>query len=247
MSGSYTSQDALDIAKAMNHKIPQDSIAAFACDTVQNIIWTRYPWAWTMGTLTAITCVDGTQDYSISNTDFYRLSVFQPPRIVRTDLTPVEYRELNVKQHLGVELTLKGGLETIRNISYEPEISKVRLDFAASVPSGTTLQIQGPYQKKPTRITADTLTTALTQPDHYFQVFLEGVRWKLYELADDPRAGALRTDKEQNTAYTGQLGSFMNALADMAAAEDLGDGEDPAFPSTPLGYSKDAFFPRILG
>lgn len=247
MAGTYTSQDALDLAKQYNHKVPQDVVAAFVCDTVNTMIWTRFPWPWTLASLTAITCVDGTQDYSISNADFFRLSVFQQPRIVRTDLTPVEYRELNVKKHLGVELTMKGGLETIRNISYEPEISKLRLDYAASVPSGTTLQIQGPYQQKPTKITSSTLTVALTQPDHYFQVFFEGVRWKLYELADDPRAGVMSIDDEQNRKYTGQLGIFMNSLADMAAAEDLSDGEDNIYPSTPLGYPKDTYWPRIFG
>jgi len=246
MAGTYTPTDAITFARQMSHKIPSDVIQAFACDTVNSLIWNRFPWNWTLASLTAISCVDGQQDYALQSADataFYR---FKWLRLAQTNLTPVEYRELNQKNHIGVEVTLKGGISSIRAFSYEGAISKIRLEMAASVPSGTTLQIQGEYQTKPTKITSNAMSTALTIPDTYFNVFIEGVRWKLYELADDARAGVMKIDDEGHRAYTGQLGSFMNVLFEMQQAEDMSNGEDSAFPEYSFGVGKDQT-PRIFG
>lgn len=243
MAGTYSSADAITMARQMSHKIPSDVIQAFACDTVNALIWNRFPWNWTLASLTNISCTDGTQDYAIANADFYRVAWL---RIAQTNITPVEYRDLFQKNHLGVELTLKGGIESIRTFSYEGAISKIRLERATSVPSGTTLQIQGEYQQKVTKITAATMSTVLVMPDHYFNVFVEGVRWKLYELADDPRAGVLKIDDEGRRGYTGQLGTFMNMLFEMQQAEDMSNGEDAAFPEYSFGVGRDQT-PRIFG
>lgn len=243
MASTYSPNDAITIARQMSHKIPSDVIAAFACDTVNSLIWNRFPWNWTIASLTPISCTDGVQDYSIANSDFYRVAWL---RIAQTSVSPIEYRELNQKNHIGVELTLKGSLDSIRAFSYEPGISKIRLEMAASVPSGTTMQIQGEYQQKVTKITSSTMGTVLTLPDHYFNVFIEGVRWKLYELADDPRAGVLKVDDEGRRGYTGQLGTFMNMLFEMQQAEDMSNGEDAAFPDSPFGVGRDQT-PRIFG
>lgn len=235
------------MARQMSHKIPVSTIQAYVADIINSTIWTRFTWTWTLASLTAIALVDGTQDYALANADtaaFYRFPDWGL-RIVQTNLTPVEHREITQKSHLGVELTMKGGLNSIRNFSYEGALSKIRLDRAASVSSGTTLQIQGEYQTKPTKITDAMMGTALSFPDHYFGAFVEGVRWKLYELADDPRAGVMKIDEEGRQTYTGQYGSFMTSLFAMQQAEDAGSGEDPCFPDSPLG-SPSGFSPGIF-
>lgn len=251
MAGSYTPNDAIAMARLMSHKIPAAAVQAYACDIVNSTIWTKFPWNWTQTSLTAIALSDGVQDYALSSSgspsdvaQFYRMVNL---RIVRPDLTPIEYREMVQKSHAAVELTQKGGLDSIRFFSYEGAISKIRLDRAAAVPSGISLQLQGEYQIKPTRITDANMGIALAHPDHYFSVFLEGVRWKLYELGNDARAGIMRIDEEGRQSYTGQLGVFMNALFAMQQAEDLSNGEDPAFPSDPLGAGTTSFVPAIFG
>ncbi len=226
-------QDAIDTAKAMNHKVPTLPIQVYACNQVNSMIWTAAPWNWTQASLTTITpLVDGTQDYAHSQTDLYRIVNL---RLARTDLSPVKYIELNQKNHLGVELERKSGIDGIRNFSYEPAISKIRLDYSVSVTSPAVLALLGEYQKTPTSITQATLNTALIQPDHYFNVFLAGVRWMFYDLADDTRAGTAQEITLGRKVFTGQLGVFMAMLDAMKQAEDFSDGEDLNYPSEGYG------------
>jgi len=232
---TLTPQDAINTARDMNHKIPIVTVQAYVCNQVNSIIWTAAPWNWTQAALTAITLVDGTQDYALASADaalFYRIVNL---RLARTDLSPVKFTELNQKNHLGVELERKAGIDGIRNFSYEPAIAKIRLDYAASVSGTTVLALQGEYQKTPTAITQSTLGTVLVQPDHYFNVFLAGVRWMFYDLADDPRAGSATEITVGRKAYSGQLGVFHAGLDAMKQAEDFSDGEELNFPSEPYG------------
>lgn len=232
---TLTPQDAIDMAKAMNHKIPVLSVQVYAANMVNSMIWTAAPWNWTQTALTPITLVDGTQDYALATADaalFYRIVNL---RTARTDLSPVKYQELEQKKHLGVELERKAGIDGIRNFSWEPSISKIRLDYTASVGSPAVLVLQGEYQKTPTAITQATLNTVLVQPDQYFNVFLSGMRWMFYNLADDPRAGSTTEITIGRKSYSGQLGEFMSFLDAMKQAEDFGDGEDLNFPSEPYG------------
>jgi hypothetical protein len=156
-------------------------------------------------------------------------------RLARTDLSPIKYTELFQKNHLGVELERKSGIDGIRNFSWEPEIAKIRLDYAASVGGTAVLALQGEYQKTPTAITQANVTTSLIQPDHYFNVFLAGVRWMFYDLADDPRAGTAQEITLGRRSFSGQLGVFMAMLDDMKRAEDFSDGEELNFPSEGYG------------
>jgi len=248
VAGTYTPNDAITLARQMSHKIPVAAMQAYASDIINSTIWTRYTWNWTLASLTPIALVDGTQDYALATADaalFYRFPDWGI-RIVQTSLTPVEHREITQKSHLGVELTAKGGINSIRNFSYEGAISKIRLDRAAAVPSGATLQIQGEYQTRPTKITDALMSSPLAHPDHYFSVFFEGISWKLYGLAGDPRAGIMKIDEEGRQTYTGQYGTFMNSLFAMQQAEDAGSGEDLAFPDSPLGAGGRAFTPGIF-
>lgn len=232
--GTLTPQDAIDMAKAMNHKVPTLPIQAYVCNQINAMIWTAAPWNWTQAALTGITLTDGTQDYAHAQTDLYRVVNL---RLARTDLTPVKYTELNQKSHLGVELERKAGIDGIRNFSYEGGIAKIRLDYAATVSGTTVLQLQGEYQRVPTSINQSNLTSALIQPDHYFNVFLSGVRWMFYQLADDPRAGTSSEITVGRKSYSGQLGEFMSFLDAMKQAEDFSDGEELNFPSEGYGAS----------
>lgn len=228
------------------HDIPVASLAPQVCDQINSMIWTFYPWGWTIASLTAINLVDGTQDYTPTNTDILRpLKV----RVVRTDVSPNEYRELALLANLSPELTRKGGLETLEAVGWFTSQNFFRLNVCASVGSGQTLQLQGEYQKIPTKITAANMTTTtLPIPDHYFDVFCSGILWKLYKLADDPRAGGIQMAKNGGLQriYTGQLGEYVDALLNMSRTEDLGNGDEFQWPESPLGVGR-SYWPGVYG
>lgn len=250
MSTTFSPQDGINLATALNHKAPSSTMQVYACNMVNAFIWTAFPWNWTKQSLTQITLVDAQQDYSLGGTNPTDLSLFYRfvnLEIQQTSSTLTASRFMNQKNHLSVELVQKGGLESIRAYSWESTINKVRLEMSAAVPSGTTLVLNGEFQKQPTQITGSNLTTAFAAPDHYFQVFVEGLRWKFYELTDDPRAGTTQFVKGR-AVNTGQKASFMDAFQGMREAEDFSDGEDVIFPSGgTLGEGRDNYTPRIFG
>lgn len=231
MAPSYTPQNAIDLVKKYCRDVVVTSIDSQLCDIIHSTIWTYYPWKWSQSALTAIALVDGTQDYTIANNDVYR---FLRLRIVRTDTTPDDYGDpLEIRNSLEPDLNPRG-YQSQKLIAFEPVSAKLRLESAAFVGTGETLQIQGEYQKQPTLINDAALVTAFVWPDIYFGPFVEGLKWKLYQFVDDKRAGTVLTDKTGRTTYSGQLGIFMSALDRLAAAEDYA-AEDSTYPETPLG------------
>lgn len=240
MASTYTVANATTYVRKFIKGVPVSDIEVTAADMINSIIWNAYPWRWTLTALTAIALVDGTQDYAWAPADYMRIVA---ARIARTDVTPDEYDELKILRNLPPELT-KAGFKTLSSIAYIGALSKLRLNFAAAVPTGATLEIQGEYQKQPTKITANSATFPF--PDQYFPVFIEGYKWQLYLFADDPRAGNSQMDKKSGQAvYTGQMGIFYDALMSMREAEEWGAG-DAIFPDDPLGAYRNSN-PNIFG
>lgn len=249
MPTTYTHQQAIDHAKAFLRNIPTQDIEEIAADRVYSQIWVAFPWPWTLSQLTAIALTDDVQDYSIAAADvttgFYRLVY---ARIVRTDITPDEFRELIITDFLPPELTRKGGLEQIRYIARDKRSGLLRLEMAVSEPAGVTLEIQGDFQRTPTKVDNTVLSNTLTLPDHYFPVYVEGIKWQFYRFADDPRAGVAQVDGRGNKVYTGQLGTFMGMLDDMKRAEDTVDQQAGMFPDDPIGgFRGGDLGPRVFG
>jgi hypothetical protein len=90
--------------------------------------------------------------------------------------------------------------------------------------------------------------TAFAFPDTYFNIFVEGIKWKIYQLSDDPRAGGVQMSKNGKfqQVYSGQLGLFMNQLNQMSRYEDLNSGDQFMFPETSLG-NRSNFWPGLYG
>src|SRR5262249_25267384 len=127
---NYTPQDALTLVKNFTHGIPVDAVAANICDIVNSMFWLFYPWAWTQDALTQIPCVNGQQDYQVLDNNIIRPLVV---RLVRTDITPQEFRELSLLANLPVELTRTGGLDTITSAGWFPSDPFIRLMYATSI------------------------------------------------------------------------------------------------------------------
>lgn len=243
MASTYSPQDAITLVQNFVHGVPVTAVQSNLCDMINSMIWIHYPWPWTIASLTPIPLVAGTQDYTPSNTDILRPLKM---RTARTDITPNEFRELDLLANLAPDRTWTGGLDTLRAVGWYPSLNFFRYDVTVNIGVGQTMQLQGEYQKRPTKITDATLATPFVFPDQYFHVFVEGLKWKIYQLADDPRAGGLQKDNRGNVTATGQYGIFLAGLDVMARTEDLGAGDEFAFPSRSLGV-KTHTLPGIFG
>lgn len=245
MAGTYTPQSAIDLIKNFVHGIPLDAIAPIVCDLSHNAIWTYFPWSWSIASLTPINLTQGVQDYAPVNTDVLRpLKI----RMVRTDITPNEFEDLAILANLPPDISRQLGFRTIKNVGWFGSQGFFRLETAVNISGTTTLQLQGEYQKTPTKINESNMTTVLPEPDHYFGVFVEAVKYYAMALSDDPRAGGISVQRNGNLqkGYTGQFGMFMEALLNMARTEDLGSGDEWRWPEAGFGVGQ-ATNPGLFG
>lgn len=234
MPFTRTPAQAVTMVQALVHGIPVSAVQTDVCEFISNDLWTYRPWRWTINQLTPITMVDGTQDYS-PPAQIYRLV---RARLTRTDVTPDESYPLDVMEYIEPSLQKVSPL-AIRTVSQDYPTGLLRLGDAIAVASGTTWVLEGDFQPHPTQITSVTMNTNLWFPDQYFPVFLEGVKWKFYELADDQRAGSLMHDvKSGQIRATGQLGIYWAMREQMAMAEDAQNQQPFIYPEVPLGVSR---------
>lgn len=169
-------------------------------------------------------------------------------RIARLDSNPPEYRELAALGNLGVELSRTAGIDTMKAVGWFSSQNFFRFDVTPQVSNGQIIQLLGEYQKLPTKITAQNLTTPFPFPDEYFNVMDAGLMWKVYTLIDDQRAGTMQVTKNgaSQYTYTGQLGIFMDMLREMGRTEDLGAGDEFQYPADPLGVGR-SYWPGLYG
>ncbi len=245
MSSTYTWQNALTAVAPYCKSIPTTTVDLVVCDQLNSFIWKFYPWRWAQATLTSasglLNLVDGVQDYSIGTTTgggYYQLLRV---RLTRTDTTPDVVREKNIVNWLAPNLETSGGMDSIQAICFEPTIQSgvggLRLDRAASVPSGVTMRVDGEYWFQPVKITST--TSVIVFPDQHFSCATEGLKWKYYQLGDDSRAGDMVYDRASKTwRATGQAAVFLAEVEKMATDEDYGDGPGSRFPEESLGVGK---------
>lgn len=231
---NYSPSDVLTMVTPFVKGVPLATVQYMAFDMAHSDIWKSAMWQWTQGSLTAIALVDGTQDYTCANSDFYRLV---NARITRTDLSPNQFQELTVVRYLPKDLRSMISWGNFKLISWDKSTQKLRLESAAQVTGSVTMQIDGAYQKTPTKITASNWATALVAPDYYIETMVEGFLYYLYKFTDDSRAGVVSTDGRGRQSFSGQLAKFYHSLSDMANAEDLADGNDFLYPTESLGAS----------
>ena len=169
-------------------------------------------------------------------------------RISRQDTTPAEYRELALLGNLAPELSRTAGIDTMKAVGWFSSQNFFRFDVSPQVALGQIIQLSGEYQSYPTKITDSTLATPFAFPDQYYEVFVEGLKWKLYQLSDDPRAGGVSAVKNGGFTkqFTGQYANFYFALNEMARTEDLGAGDEFQWPEQPLGVGR-SYWPGMYG
>lgn len=234
MATTYTAEEAYTDAVAFSQNITIPSASQLRLvDWVNGEIWTAFPWEWTLASLTAISLVDGQQDYSISgsDTDF---RVLTKAWLTRTDTTPDQYfGPLSIRSWLAPELDLE--LTTRHEaIAYVRTSSglRLRLDRSVNLPTSVTVQIDGEYQKNPTKL-SDLSTDTFAFPDEFYSVIVNGLIYYIYRWSGDRRAGDMRIDRNGNRQYTGALAAYRDALSMMVSSYDIAD--QVMVPSVALG------------
>lgn len=226
MSSTYTWSDALNVVKPYIKSIPTSTIDSVVCDQVNALIWKSFPWRWAQFSFTsasgALALVNGQQDYGVGTLSAGGYYAILRARITRTDTTPWIAREKDITNWLAPNLDQSGSIDSIQAIAYEPVSSGLRLDRAASVSGSATYQIDGEYWAQPLKVTST--ATVIVFPDQYFDVAIEGIKWKYYQLGDDSRAADQRN-------------VFIAMLEAMKQQEDYADAPGTRFPGDAVGAS----------
>lgn len=231
MPFTYTPQNVIDLVREFAHGIPVSAIDSQVVDIISSGIYMSRPWRWTIQQISpSITLVDNTQDYN-APTNIYRLTraFFR-----RTDITPNQVSLLDVREQIFPEYQKRSHL-TIGTIAIDYPSGQLRLEAPPAISGSMVVVLEGDYQPHPTKITDATLGVNFWFPDQYFPVIVEGVKWKIYQLSDDSRAGNVVVDRSGRRQYTGQLSIFMSQLAAMEEAEDFGSGAPGFVPDLSLG------------
>lgn len=233
MAQTYTWDNLIAVTSKLIKGQPTVSIDPQICDFISSEIWTHYPFkeSVTVNSAGQITLSDGVQDYSVPS----NLLQLTKGSIVRTDVSPNEWRDLNVSGDLAVDLVSRSWL-AIRSVSNQRGVGLLRLESAVSVPSGETLELRIEYTINPTKV------SATSQPcwfqDHYAPVAVCGMLYWYYKIGDDPRAGTAAMQDDGTMTYSGQLAEFQSALMRMQRAEDFG-GIQSLFPESAMGADRD--------
>ena len=226
---SYSWQELLAFAKPAVQNIPTSSLDNFACDRVNRVMWRSAFWRWSLSDLTSIALYAGPQDWTIANTDFYRLYRARLTWVTTTNVAD----EKDVVEWLPPALNYQGGLYDIRAMC-AIGTTTVRLDRGFNGGDGNAFRINGEYQRFPTKVTT---TSTIEFYDDYADVAIEGLKWAYMIIAKDPRGGGMQADQRGNISYNGQYGVFMALLEQMKQAEDF-TGDPFRIPDDSLGVGR---------
>src|SRR6266404_1575523 len=238
MARTYKWSDFVTAASALLKGVGQfASQAVQYCDAVSSDMYLEYPWKETITTTSTAPgltpLLNGIQDYSPSAPNIFRLL---NAAIWNTTSVPATVQDLNVVDQLAVNL-FQQSYTTIRDISLQQGVGKLRLEAAVNVPTGMLLEVRYDYQINPTKITSTSQDCWFD--DKYAQVAIEGLTYWGYKLSDDTRAGNVQTDATGRViGYSGQIAIYKAALFRMKSAEDFGSTE-LVFPDQGMGEGRD--------
>lgn len=209
--------DAVEYAKKWIKGMPIDTMGVPVLNDVCEELWTAAPWRWTVGVCEPVTLAAGTVDHALVSppSDFlYILKAQIWDGQTMLDLTP--------EPALPATMTVKG---VPSKISFVDGVTKYfRLHpVYGSLDAGKTYKLVVWYKKTVPVITKETQYTAgsLIMDDSWFHVYKDGVLWKAYQYADDPRAGTAQAGSNGQVQYTGQLGIFQAGIQSMREREPM--------------------------
>jgi hypothetical protein len=232
MPYTYAWSTLVTLAKKNARNIPTADIDALHCDLVSSKMATVFAWRPQTTTIAngSILLANNTQDYSVPA----NFAGLVNARLTRTDVSPVQDIELDVRDTLAVNMSPSSPYN-IRVIAHQSGEGLLRLEQAIQLDG--TWEIRGDIEINPTKVSAT--SQGCWFDDKYAEVAIAGLLYWLFKVAGDNRAGTAVTDAAGRVSYSGQLGEFMSALFGMKKAEDRLGGETALFPAEPISVGRD--------
>lgn len=240
MASTYYYQDVAIVVGQAHRRDLTDNIGADIANIAHNYIWNRADWRESQAELPPFWLNPGEQDHgppeAIVPADFLGLR-----EAYITDITsgPDNRRSLVVQSGLG----LTNVEDWPANIQYKPSTKAFRLFPRVPTSFGPTrFMIEGTYKKRPTKITAQNMTSTLIPwDDSYYHVFIAAFTWALFVSSGDQRAGQVVTDGRGRKQTTGQLGVLEVLLNKMIDDEGINLGDPGISPRDGLALGGTVF------
>lgn len=233
MSITYYFSDITNILSRFIPKIVDSDVAAFIANSAIYEIWKKYDWRESLQTLPPFYLIPGAQDHGAPfvavPADFLGL---RQAYLTQLQSSPIYRMQLGTLKDLA--LTPIAGIPS--DIGYQPTTQSFRV--FPQVPQNIGAPnwiIEGTYKKRPTKLTATTISsTLLPFDDMYLNNMVEVFKWAGWQLSGDPRAGGIQKQKNGSVVYTGQYAIAMEAIDAMAANESLELGDIQISPQEQL-------------
>jgi len=222
LASTYTSSDAITWVKNWLKNEPIDGVDGVKYgipDDIIKMIWMAAPWRFSVGVLPVVTLASNTQDYTVAlpsdwlypihgyvmgGTENVVKHMFPMP------VLPQTYAPTGIPGRFAIT----GTASTNGTLRIYPKLGTL---------SSTAHYAVVYYKKTSPKIAAANYSTAgsLIIDDEWFWVFRDGVLWKSYLWADDPRAGTVQATPDGKIQYSGQRAVFEAGLFEMKAREPL--------------------------
>ena len=218
MAATKTPVEAIDYAKRYIKAMPFEDVAVQAVQDVSSMIWMAAPWRWTIGVCTPV-------ELSANQTD---VDVIDPP----SDFLYIDKAFMTDGSSV-VELAPESALPAYADFLGVPSkvsyvggaTPKFRVHPAyGSVATSKQYKLFVWYKKRAPVFSSGAsieVPGALIMDDEWFWVFRDGILWKAYLYADDPRAGAAQVGANGQIAYSGQYAVFQAGIEEMRRSEPL--------------------------
>ncbi len=182
MASTLTPGKALDMLAVRFPKITMESIGPRLCTEVQDYIWHKYPWKWSLSQITPFFLTREMSDYGPPEftlpTDLYGLydawlrgmnNEFRPLTVLK---------ELTVAEHSSRPTAICVTPERYFRLNPRPDLISPEW------------WVEGKYKKTPTKIVSTNVNSYLFPwDDMWFEVFRKGLSWKFRdEILGDPNA-----------------------------------------------------------
>ncbi len=232
MATTYTFQDLMNVVSRVLPRMVEQDAAAYICNTAIAQFWKAYDFRETLQVLPPFYLIPMEQDHGTPAvavpSDFLGL---RNAYLCQLASNPAYRSQLSCLKDL--PLTQVYGLP--QSIGYEP--AKLAFRLFPRVPANIGAPswiIQGEYKKRPTKITADILSSTLVPfDDIYLENMMEVFKWAGWQFAGDPRAGGVQRSG-RGAIYTGQYAAAKDAIDAMAMNEGLELGDVAIAPAEPL-------------
>lgn len=240
MASTYKVSDAIAIVSSTAATKGAENIHT-AADLAMSYLWNAYDWRQSLEDLQPFYLIPGERDYY----NFGAETNVVPADFGGLKHAWIEHATLDGNGSVREEMTVKkdipfhewgGTIWPAEVISYQPSIPGFRLSSFTPTSIGSPYWwIGGIYKTRPTKVTG-ALATSTTIPwdDVFFPMYVEALRWKLWQLNGDPRAGTVQVYPTGSRVFSGQAGIVHDLIQQAVQAESNDLGPEQIYPDCSL-------------